>query len=938
MRDHDGVAGAGQRGAPPVRPRRGGRGVRCRALAAALLFLTAAGLTAAPLADQADPRRCQAAPNGAVTVEGPAVRFTVRSPNPGGSVQWMFKQPLITAGRERLVLDGRGEEPTLEGVLVARVMALDAKGAVVATYEPDILFPPEWNLRELLFSEFDRPLPAQIAGLAMHLWLPNQLGQPCHLRLRRAEVIAREQVRAELQPTETPRPALPVQRVEPADADRRWTNLGPGGGGWYRVMAISPHDGACYVGGDVGGVYRSRDHGRTWQILNEGLTNTYVNAFAFHPREPGVLLAGTDGGVARSTDGGEHWTMVRAGFPPLRTFGQSAPVSAVAFDPSDPRRALAGVGHERDFGRLGAETTGGRIYLSDDSGQTWQPVTLPGAERRSVFGFLWHPRERQAVFASTPGGLFRSADRGASWTRWGTGLDGYQTTFAALCADQPETMLLGFSRGPDQRGGALKSTDGGRTWRPALNGLPQTAEAWRLIAHPTEPRTFYLGWYRQGGLHVTRDAGESWQPVNLSRNIRSAWFFIGTDATGLAIDPRDPARLVYCNDMDLYQTLDAGATWDQMCCDLATPPTADRPAVWRGRGAEILCLTGPQAIAVDPSRPSTLYFGYWDTCAWKSDDGGRTGYRLTNGIHSGYGRMGCVLLDPADPDTVWLTIGQNYTAQRLYLSVNGGRQFRLVGYPATGLPAGGIFTLAVDPTSARGRRVLYAGVQSDGIFKSLDGGFTWQAANQGLPADSRHITQLAVDPRRPQTVWAVAGAHYHADTRKRVAGYIARSDDGGGTWRILKDRIEPQCLAIDPFDSRRVAVGNRNFSGLGYPQAVYVTRDGGATWQDVPQDAFAAGPGSRAGDQGWRCYLTSLAADASQAGVLYAGQSDHGYDVDNGRGVYVSRDFGLTWTPFSRDGLHCLRVGTLVADPVNPARLYVGTGGNGLFRWGAEGR
>ena len=77
-----------------------------------------------------------------------------------------------------------------------------------------------------------------------------------------------------------------------------------------------------------------------------------------------------------------------------------------------------------------------------------------------------------------------------------------------------------------------------------------------------------------------------------------------------------------------------------------------------------------------------------------------------------------------------------------------------------------------------------------------------------------------------------------------------------------------------------------------------------------------------------------LAADPATPATLYAGCTEYAYDVDNGRGVFRSTDRGQTWEPFSLNGLANYRIGTLVVDPANPSRLYVGTGGNGFFRWG----
>jgi len=323
-----------------------------------------------------------------------------------------------------------------------------------------------------------------------------------------------------------------------------------------------------------------------------------------------------------------------------------------------------------------------------------------------------------------------------------------------------------------------------------------------------------------------------------------------------------------------------------------------------------------------------------DLHTWRSDDGGQSLARVVSGTNCDFGRTGAILIDPANLDVMWLSVGRNYDRQRVYQSVNGGRSFRLVGHQGSGLPPGGIFTLVLDPTSPAASRTLYAGVTEYGVHRSTDGGLSWTDCSAGLPTDSRMIKQLALDPANPRRVYLAAGAHYHADTRQRVKGYLAVSDDAGEHWRVTKPDVEAQCLLVDPTDSRRVYAGNRNYSGVDYPNAFYYSTDAGETWTAVSQEAFAEGPGRPDGTEGWRTYVASLGADPTQPGVLYAGLTNEMYNVDNGRGVYVSRDWGRTWAPFPTTGLTNLRVGTLVVDPVNPRRLYVGTGGNGLFRWG----
>ncbi len=895
---------------------------------------------AAPIAALVDPAQCRVSPVGTVAVEGDAVVVTVRV---GQSAEvdatLRFREPLSTAGKERLVLEARGDESTHTYVCLSRTSFLGPDGQT-CHYEPDLLFPPTWNLSEVLVADMPAGLPAAVAGVNLHFWAPTDLGRDIRFHIRRLQWQSREEVAADLKARPAARVSLPAAPRAPKPAEQRWTSLGPGGGGWFRTVAISPHDGTCFLGGDVGGVYRSRDRGRTWEMRNEGIPNLYVNCFAFHPTDSRVLYAGCNGGPLKSTDGGETWRLQRAGLPPRLTFGRSAPISALLVDRSDPRRVLAGVGQERDYGRLSTETAGGRVFLSDDAGANWRPVELPlGANGKgaSVLCLRQHPKDANVLLAATPAGLFRSKDRGEHWEPLGSGLNGYRLGFLEVRRDRPDDLLVTYSGSPEGRGGVLRSRDGGATWQPANQGLPPADKtAWRLAADPRDPAVYYLSHNSHAGLSVTRDGGDTWQPFTSVRATRWGWGYPHAIGTGMDVDPTTPGRLVFCDDIDICQTLDGGATWESLIADNVAPATADRPATWRGRGCEILCLTGPQAIAVDPTRPRTLFAGYWDLHTWCTDDGGRSFARVVDGTTTGFGRMGTVLLDPANADVVWISVGANYDRHRIYQSVDGGRRFRLVGHPGSGLPPGGIFTLVLDPGSPPDRRTLYAGVTEHGVYRSTDGGLTWEERSQGLPADSRMIKQIAMDPRNPQRLYLAAGAHYHRDQRRRANGYLAVSDDGGAHWRVTKERVEAQCILVDPTDPRRVYAGNRNYSGVDAPNALYRSEDGGSTWSSVPQDAFAEDAVSRDGDQGWRAYVSCLAADPTTPGLLYAGLTCEAYDTSNGRGVFVSRDYGFTWKAFPRAGLSNLAIGTLVVDPVNPARLYVGTSGNGLFRWGAE--
>jgi len=564
-----------------------------------------------------------ASSGGRLSMVGEVCRAEIVPASASSQLRIVFAEPLPSAGKERLVLVGRAEEPSGEGLTIAQTTLLDERGQPALTYEPDYRFEHQWNLREFLFDDLGQGVPARLGGLVFAFWSPGSEGQTITFRLQRCALQSRDEVAAELAPPPPPRPQPLAPSAAPGDG--RWTSLGPGGGGWYRTIAISPHDGTCFIGADVGGIYRSRDGCRTWEMVNDGLTNRYVNCLAFDPLDPQVIYAGSNGGPLKSTDGGATWQVKRQGLPPLMTFGESAPIASLAIAPSQPQIVLAGVGHERDYGTLPAQTVGGRIFRSTDGGERWTMTELPGGDavrRLSVLSLLFDPHAPERVFVTTTGGLFRSDDQGLTWRRFGGAFAGYAPTFLALARDDPQRMLLAYHAGPNRRGGILLTTDGGETWRESNTGLPAAEAAWRLLADPVDPRTFYVGWHRQAGLFVTRDGGATWSAAN-TRGIRSAWFFTGQNVTGLAIDPRDPRRMLYCQRHGHhYQTFDGRRpVGPGLLRPRRTGHRNRAAAVARARGRGDL-HGRPQAIAIDPTDPRRFFLGFMDVHGW-----GTTGRR-----------------------------------------------------------------------------------------------------------------------------------------------------------------------------------------------------------------------------------------------------------------------------------------------------------------------
>src|SRR6266540_3134914 len=130
---------------------------------------------------------------------------------------------------------------------------------------------------------------------------------------------------------------LQTRPAQLAHASALWTSIGPGGGGWIMAVAPSPHrENEVWLGGDIQGIFQSQDNGARWTIHNDGLRDYWIETFLFHPADPNIIYAGGTSGVYKSVDGGISWSWLREGFPPVSDSTWSAPVSALAIDPSNP--------------------------------------------------------------------------------------------------------------------------------------------------------------------------------------------------------------------------------------------------------------------------------------------------------------------------------------------------------------------------------------------------------------------------------------------------------------------------------------------------------------------------------------------------------------------------------------------------------------------------
>jgi hypothetical protein len=303
----------------------------------------------------------------------------------------------------------------------------------------------------------------------------------------------------------------------------------------------------------------------------------------------GVLVAavaGTENGIAAplAAAGSASWRLTSPELFDVR-------VTAIAIDPRAPATIYVGGFTGGGFRSRAA------IFRSDNSGSTWHPIQI-GVGGLSVAGLWVNPADPDVLYAGIyGGGVFKSVDRGESWTRLTVG---QLPWVGSLVLDERSPDTLYVSIGGD---GLYKTNDAGNTWTPIVGppGVPGVILAWRVVLDPSMAGRLYASDFHR--LYRSDDAGETWQLVR--DGIQSL----------LWIDPADSAVLYALGESGgLLKSVDRGLTWTAI-------------------GAGLPTNLGP--LAGDPANPAVLYIGTGEAGVFRSGDGGLTWTALNDGIANG---------------------------------------------------------------------------------------------------------------------------------------------------------------------------------------------------------------------------------------------------------------------------------------------------------------
>ena len=729
----------------------------------------------------------------------------------------------------------------------------------------------------------------------------------------------------------------PQDLLKASSAQSPWVNIGIGGGGAFFQPAGSPHDpNLVFVSSDMGQLFRSTDGGRNWRMI-DWRNSPHVRSPVFHPTNPDVIYScGYGGDVLRiSRDKGVLWQAVGGERPPWK--GQR--LLALAISRKNPAVMLL------------ASDKG--LFRSADSGANWTGV--PGAPGGMMGLFIdpASPADKPVCLGGGKGAVFRSDDGGLTWTDKSRGLPHRELRGFCGGSDGRKTMVYCLlpSRKVDGRfvGGVWRSADRGESWTSAMGSGIRT----RVDGKPdqymflgmaeTAPDTLYVTNTGTDGpppdhytVFRTDDAGKTWKdcfyndPRRPGCNTEVGWLTydrsrgFGDRALSFAVNAGNPRQAFYTNYGEVFITVDGGASWYQAFSRRAAGQGKPRRGQrWQSCGAED---TTCWRYVFDPHDRLRTYICYTDIGFARSEDRGRTwlydarGRPSTNTTYD-------LVADPGVPGLLWgafsdmhdiptwrYVLGPGRSRGGIGRSTDYGRTWTRAG---RGIPRAPTTTIVLDPTSPKGERVLYAGVYGHGVYRSDDGGASWQQKSQGIEPRANHQV-YSIRRWKDGTLYCVVAARRKGPGAPRnLTGGLFLSTDKAESWRRISNDAMFRCVefAVDGQDRNVIYVAAMD--GLGHKGGVYRTTNGGKTWDNPTIDY----------DRKLCDYIEGMTVTIHprKRGVVFFCSHTHG--------MFLSRDSGKTWAALgplkSPPFMSCTRI---YWDPEDAATVYVTTFGGGIWR------
>ena len=496
-----------------------------------------------------------------------------------------------------------------------------------------------------------------------------------------------------------------------------------------RVLYVSPSDDDHIFVGTSNLLLKSNDRGSSWESLSDTFHRSDIKGLAIHPNNPNIIYAriglytfsdcsdvdNDDAdyeesvskycpGIYKSTDGGESWKLLEE----------------VTGDPSEGGVYINEYNDSEIYSVFGRET-----FISKDAGIS-SDVFLDTKEHPVIpdvgVEIITFGESESEVFMAGLQGVYRTYDNGKTWIETNTGFVGSEVVDLV-------TALDGTMYATTYNLGIFKSTDGGKNWVFASFGI-KNWYGMQLATHPEDADTLFTT--TNGGVYKSTNAGKSWELIGGSDLCDDEDAGGNCHYHGIVVEKEAPFKVLVGSGGDQYAKEGVGLTGSE-----------DNGESWRNSDDGFVRDVHVSKLIIDPNNSNVFYATtqgeteYTDKVGdgagvFKSTDRGNNWTQINNGLNSL--ETNVLAVDPNDSDVLYLGTDDD----GIYKSINGGENWKKL-IPTASFGVGDII---VDPQNSNNvymgtvdyfRLSESRGVLGDfGVYKSTDGGTTWEEFNSGL--------------------------------------------------------------------------------------------------------------------------------------------------------------------------------------------------------------
>ncbi|MBI2676921.1 MAG: hypothetical protein HYX21_03200 [Candidatus Yanofskybacteria bacterium] len=620
--------------------------------------------------------------------------------------------------------------------------------------------------------------------------------------------------------------------------------------------------------------YKSMDGGNTWREFSLSADEA-VRAIAVDPKNADILYLAANHTIYKSSDGALSWQKLIA----IDPRGDNPTISALVINPDNSNIVYAG-------------TTHGDLYKTADGGLNWQSVSGRLGTNAPISRIVFNLQNTQEIYVGA-----------GSW---------YLSALVGL---------------PKRGGGLLVSRDGGENFEKIesdfKNDLVQDVDV--------------LGKTIYASVHHAPDSNEEWRRIYKSEDGGVSWKIVLDKRilTHTAVNPKNANHIVVsgADNEPFYVSKDGGASWKTVGLGSSEPirytheleivddnnvyaleyykpfmKSSDGGSSWRW-SSDGIKNSSVYALRIHPANRNKVLAGTGDGALHTTLDGGKIWKRFFGSNLEG-GSIAAIEFNPANSDTLYFGVtgatdratgryfGAPWRDTGLYASNDSGLSWSKTRGLAH--PYGNndnqleVYDIFIHPQNPN---LMLVGTASEGIYRSEDGGKTWQDANSGISKEGFYWNlNLKPEGNTP---------------RERCEGEFGKYKAG--------QKFDTGCFYYATHTSMKLAVRPSNSHEIWYTtlNGVFVSRDSGRSWQWLSDDLK-------------NIHVHFMAFDPQDPDIIYLGThqgaiDSHGNVADSSKGLLISRNGGKNWSQVANGPGQGHDIRAIAVNPEDPNMVVVGT-------------